>query len=220
MKHFTVFRCVVLASSLAVAASSFADGNFATGVSSFTVLNGKTLGLTTSEALPTLTSALFADAQAGPEASTVPVAAGYIPNNSLSLDPSAVWIASNAHNGGFSTLFAVQVHTYAYTDAKLTVELSADDQLGDPNNPYGIYLDGNGLAGTATTVLWRGGVYSETLNLGAVSAGTHWLYFDVYNSGGGDSGLIATGDITTPSPVGLITFSVGAIGAFLRRKRR
>jgi hypothetical protein len=222
MKFSSVFRCLTVAGLGLATVCAFADGDFATGVSNFTYVDGSSYGLNTADPLPTLGTADFAAAASGASAEALYDDWRYVQNNTLWANPSAIWIGSS-YFGDYSDLFAVAVTTGSYADAYLNVELSADDQLGDPNNAAGIFLDGSPLAGTITGVLWDDTIYEESIDLGALSAGTHYIYFDVWNSGDDDACLIAAGNITgsptivTPSPAAVIPFALGALGAWRRR---
>jgi hypothetical protein len=183
-------------------------------------------GLGSNSALPTLTSSDFSAAAAGQNAYILSgLAGGWV--NGLPSDASAKWIGDQATGwnnsyGSYSALYAMPFTlTSSAKDAVLTITFSVDDQFGDSSNE-GLFIDGAGIANSVSTTDWNNQIETKTYDLGALGKGVHDIYFDVYNSGAGPSGMIATGNITAsnvPGPASIAVFAVGAFSAMRRRKK-
>lgn len=167
---------VVLGAAISANAATLAS--FVSGTGSVTALAGPA----SSEFAP-LTAGDFASATGSV---SVANAGGWVDPNSAAWtsnggDSSATWVSVGQTSGLYKIDFTTGTDA---VNASFTITYSVDDQLGGSNNE-GIFFDGSALAGTSTGILWNGGVEQKTFSLGNLSAGTHSIYLNVTNSGGG-----------------------------------
>ncbi len=224
-KSFSVACFAVV--GLGMASADTIDFYSGTGGAAITTLAGPS-----SSAFGPLTSANFASADAGPSAYSLgsSLAGGWLSGLSfispLPDDAVAGWVSVDSTGGNNSYASHTALYDMAFnlasstSDATLNLHLTCDDQLGDGVN-QGVYVDGNGLAGSSTGVLWDGQEQAlGFLHLGALSAGEHHLYFNVLNSGGGPSGIMFSGELqTVPEPASIGFMALGALGVIVRRRR-
>jgi hypothetical protein len=209
----TIASIAVLGAAISANAATLAS--FVSGTGTVTALAGPASG----EFAP-LTAGDFAGATSGV---SVANAGGWVDPSSAAWtsnggDSSATWVSV----GNTSGLYKIDFTTASdAVNASFMITYSVDDQLGGINNE-GIFFDGAALAGTSTGILWNGGVEQKTFSLGNLSAGTHSIYLNVTNSGGGPSGAIFNGTVSgeaVPEPATMAVLGLG-VAAMLRRKKK
>ena len=182
-------------------------------------------GFTSTDFSAAFTAGNFTSAASGTAAHII---AGYgCPGTwicSLPDGPGAQWINTTGNNNTgdtalFSVAFTVPV---SLSSSSLTLYYAVDNQLG--GNNAGIYVDGTALP-SSTGI---GGFSSEQTytdsTLGALSAGTHYLYIDGVNLGG-PGGLIfyglinGTAAVPEPKSGWLILAGLGALVLLYHRRR-
>lgn len=181
-------------------------------------------GFTNTDFLGAFTAGNFTSAASGTAAQII---AGYgCPGTwicSLPDGPGAQWINTTGNNGtGNTALFAIVFNVpVSLSSSSLTLYYAVDNQLGGTN--AGIYVDGTALP-SSTGI---GGFSSEQTytdsTLGALSAGTHYLYIDGVNLGGPGGlifyGLIDGTSAAVPEPKSM-WFMLAGLGALVLYKRR
>lgn len=164
----------------------------------------------------------FTQADSGSAAQVLGGLAGGWINPPLLGDPhNAQWIgySSSDYAGGYTEAFSDAFSVSSNGHYTMNIMLSADDQIGDSNGNAGLFIDGKALTPSNSPILWDNTIFTGSYDLGNLSAGTHHIEFNVWNSGAGPSGLVYTGSVqSVPEPMSLSFLGLGALGLF-RKKR-